>query len=338
MKQARKPLKLATFSWLQNIGKFSEPIHFMRLKWLGIAVTMVLAIGSLALVSKSGLHYGIDFRGGSLIETHIPHTTIEDLRAALAHSTEKELLIQQIGNEPHFIIRLPAENETSIENERTSGTSLVQEIKSEISLMSENARVLRTDIVGPKISTSFIEAGISSILFAGVGMLIYLGFRFEKHFAAAAIITVALDLVITLGFFALTRVEFNLTAVTALLALIGYSINDKVVVFDRIRESLKQSPQKPLTELFNQSIQATLSRTILTSLTTILAILPMVIAGGKAVESFAFPMLFGIIIGTASSIFVAASILLWLGERRVKKGFAQLDSKTEEMRRLEESP
>ena len=337
-KRGRQPLKISTLPLLKNIDRLSNSIHFMQFRWLSMSIALALAIGSLALASASSLNYGIDFRGGSLIEAYLPHTKIEDLRKTLDDSTTQKILIQQVGDKSHFIIRLPAEKETSIEDERPSVTKLSEKIKLEISEISENARILRTETVGPKISASFIETGLSAILLAGVGMLIYLGFRFEKHFAAAAIVTVALDLVVTLGFFALTRIEFNLTAVTALLALIGYSINDKVVVFDRIRESLRKAPQSPLSQLFNESIKATLSRTALTSLTTMLAILPMTISGGKAVESFALPMLFGVIIGTISSILVAASILLWLSERRAKRGLAQLDSQTEDLRRLEESP
>ncbi|MGB4248107.1 MAG: protein translocase subunit SecF, partial [Pseudohongiellaceae bacterium] len=166
-------------------------------------------------------------------------------------------------------------------------------------------------------------------------MLGYLWFRFENHFAIGAILTIALDLTKTLGFFVLAGVEFNLTAVAALLALIGYSVNDKVVVFDRIRENLRLMPDKPLPELVNQSITSTLTRTIFTSASTFVAILPMAVAGGAAVESFALPMLFGIVISTSSSILIAAPIVLYLGNRRAQKGLAQLHVESEEQRRLE---
>jgi SecD/SecF fusion protein len=194
-------------------------------------------------------------------------------------------------------------------------------------------------MVGPKVSGNFSDATIIAILLAGAGILVYLWIRFESHFAIGATITLALDLTKTIGFFVLAGVEFNLTAVAALLALIGYSVNDKVVVFDRMREYIRQTPDKPLVDLLNESITSTLTRTVFTSVTTFLAILPLAIAGGDAVASFALPMLFGIVVGTSSSVFIAAPIVLWLGERRLRQGLAQLRPDAEQLRReLEEMP
>src|SRR5690554_4295547 len=156
-------------------------------------------------------------------------------------------------------------------------------------------------------------------------MLAYLWIRFESHFALAATLTIALDLTKTIGFFALAGVEFNLVAVAALLALIGYSVNDKVVVFDRIREALQADPGRPLKEVVNESITATLTRTIFTSVTTLLALLPMGIAGGAAVSSFALPMLFGIVVGTSSSIFIAAPLVVLLVERYQRRQAEELE-------------
>src|SRR5690606_13352048 len=155
-------------------------------------------------------------------------------------------------------------------------------------------------------------------------MLAYLWFRFESHFAIGATLTLALVLTKTIGFFALAGVEFNLTAVAAFFALIGYSVNDKVVVFDRIREDLRLTPDKPLALLLNDSITSTFTRTVFTSVTTFLALLPMAVAGGSAVASFALPMLFGIVVGTSSSIFIAAPVVYWMGQRRLRRGLSQL--------------
>jgi SecD/SecF fusion protein len=163
-------------------------------------------------------------------------------------------------------------------------------------------------------------------------MLAYVWMRFEAHFALAAILTIALDLSKTIGFFALAGVEFNLTAVAALLALIGYSINDKVVVFDRVRENLRLMPDMPLLQLLNESITSTLTRTVFASVTTFLALVPMAVSGGSAVASFALPMLFGILIGTSSSIYIASPILYLLGQRRLRKGLAQLRPTAEQLR------
>ena len=165
---------------------------------------------------------------------------------------------------------------------------------------------------------------ILALLIAGAGMLVYLWARFEAHFATAALLTVLLDLTKTIGFFALTGIEFNLTAVAALLALIGYSINDKVVVLDRVRELLRLKPTQPLEETINDAVNSTLSRTVFTSLTTLLALLPMAVFGGDAVASFALPMVFAVVIGTSSTLFITSGLLYVLGKRREKRGKAQL--------------
>lgn len=200
----------------------------------------------------------------------------------------------------------------------------MQAVKDQILQLAPAASFPRTEMVGPRVSGDFGDATILAIILAGLGMLGYLWVRFESHFALAATLTLVLDLTKTIGFFALAGVEFNLTAVAALLALIGYSVNDKVVVFDRIRENLRADPGKSLLQLLNESITSTLTRTIFTSVVTFLALLPMGIAGGSAVSSFALPMLFGIVIGTSSSILIAAPIVHWLGIRRARKGVGQL--------------
>ncbi|MDX5298054.1 MAG: protein translocase subunit SecF, partial [Gammaproteobacteria bacterium] len=209
----------------------------------------------------------------------------------------------------------------------------VDALKAAVQAAQPDATFPRVDMVGPKVSGGFSDATILAILLAGTGMLVYLWFRFESHFALAATLTIALDLTKTIGFFALTGVEFNLTAVAALLALIGYSVNDKVVVFDRIREGLRMTPDKPMLTLLNDSISSTLTRMVFTSVTTFLALLPMGIAGGAAVASFALPMLFGVVIGTSSSILIASPILYFLGQRRAKKGLPQLRPSADEIRK-----
>jgi SecD/SecF fusion protein len=190
----------------------------------------------------------------------------------------------------------------------------------------------KVDVVGPKVSDGFADLSILALLIAGGGMLAYLWFQFEAHFATAALLTVLLDLTKTIGFMALTGIEFNLTAVAALLALIGYSINDKVVVLDRVRELLRISPERPLADIINEAVNSTLSRTVFTSLTTLLALLPMALVGGDAVNSFAVPMVFAVVIGTSSTLFITSALLNMLGKRREQKGKAQLRPTSEEVK------
>jgi SecD/SecF fusion protein len=192
-------------------------------------------------------------------------------------------------------------------------------MKQAITAAAPGAIFERTEMVGPKVSGELAEAGVLSILLASLAMLAYIWFRFDWPFAVGAIATLLLDVTKTVGFFALTGLDFNLTAIAALLTLIGYSVNDKVVVYDRMRENMRLFKQMSLRDLIDKSINETLGRSLYTSATAFLAMLPMAIAGGSAVESFAVPMLFGIVVAASSSIFIAAPILLFLGDWRQRR-------------------
>lgn len=297
----------------------NKTIDFLRGRFIGISVSIILSLAAIALFIKPGLEYGIDFSGGSVIEVQAPDTSVDVLRKGLQQHNFSQVAIQEFGAEGSYLMRLPMEDAAAV----ASG-AMVEGVKSAVLDVSPDAKFPRTEVVGPRVSGDFTDATILAILLAGTGMLAYLWFRFESHFAIGATLTLALDLTKTIGFFALAGVEFNLTAVAALLALIGYSVNDKVVVFDRIRENLRLTPDKPLALLLNDSITSTLTRTVFTSVTTFLALLPMAVAGGSAVASFALPMLFGIVVGTSSSIFIAAPVVYWMGQRRLRRGLSQL--------------
>lgn len=313
----RRPLQISGIGALNRLS--SSTINVMRGRFIGLAVSAILSIASLFLFFQPGLNYGIDFSGGSVVEIRAPDVSVGELREGLQQRDFHQAAIQEFGAPGSYLVRLPMQDAEQV----ASGLQ-VEALKTAVREMAPDAEFPRVEMVGPRVSGDFADATVLAILLAGVGMLAYLWVRFESHFATAAMLTLALDLTKTIGFFVLAGVEFNLTAVAALLALIGYSVNDKVVVFDRIRENLRLTPDKPLAELFNESITSTLTRTVFTSITTFLAILPMAIAGGDAVASFALPMLFGIIIGTSSSAFIAAPIVLLLGERRLRKGILQL--------------
>jgi len=322
----REPLTIAGFAWLDRLSE--RGANFMKRRGIGLVLSGVLSITSIALFIQPGLDYGVDFTGGTLVEVRAPSVSVDELRTTLQSQQLGAASIQEFGQDGDFLIRLPADASSG-----TGAVHPVDALKSAVTSLQPDASFPKVDVVGPKVSGGFSDATILAILLAGAGMLAYLWIRFESHFALAATITIALDLTKTIGFFALAGVEFNLTAVAALLALIGYSVNDKVVVFDRIRENLRQTPDMPMLELLNQSISSTLTRTVFTSVTTFLALLPMGIAGGAAVSSFALPMLFGIVIGTSSSVFIASPILYYLSERRTRKGLPQLRPTAEEMRK-----
>ena len=181
------------------------------------------------------------------------------------------------------------------------------------------SQIERTEVVGPKVSGELATAGILSVVLASLAMLVYIWVRFEWPFAVGAIATLVLDVTKTVGFFALTGLDFNLTAIAALLTLIGYSVNDKVVVYDRMRENMRLYKQMSLRDLIDRSINETLARSLYTSVTAFLALLPMAIWGGSAVDSFAVPMVFGIVVAASSSVFIAAPILLFLGGWRSRR-------------------
>ncbi len=304
-------------------------INFMRGRRLGLIGSALLSIASIALFFSPGLHYGVDFSGGTAVEIQAPNSSTEQVRAALQDTPLAASSIVEFDETGQYLVRLPSNNLAELKHEVASGSS-VELLKQSVKQVLPDASFPRVEMVGPKISGQFAENTILAILLAGAGLLSYLWIRFESHFALAATLTIALDLTKTIGFLALTGIEFNLSAVAALLALIGYSINDKVVVFDRIRENLRLNPDCPLLTVLNDSINATLTRTIFTSLTSFLALLPMAVAGGSAVTSFALPMLFGIVIGTSSSILIAAPIVYLLGQRRLQKGLKQLQPSREE--------
>jgi SecD/SecF fusion protein len=308
----RQPLAIGGIDLAGRVS--GQVIGFMRARYLGLAVSALLSVAALVLLVQPGLHRGVDFAGGTAMEVHLPGAgSVDTLRRALGAHGLADAAIQQFGPTGEFLIRAPA----AAEGQQAS--AVVEQIQSAVRSVEPAATFPRVDMVGPRVSESFIENAILAVLLAGLGMLAYLWVRFEWPFAVAATLTLVLDLTKMLGFFALFGIEFNLAAIAALLTLIGYSVNDKVVIFDRIRENLRTDPREPLATVFDRSITATLTRTLFTSLTTFLAILPMAVAGGAAVSSFAIPMLFGIVLCTSSSIFIAAPLVLLLADRWVDR-------------------
>ncbi|WP_151671791.1 protein translocase subunit SecD [Nitrincola schmidtii] len=324
--KARGTLQIAGIPWLEGLSKKAP--NLMAARRFGLALSLALSIVSVGLFFQPGMKYGIDFTGGTLVEVHTDGMPSETLRHQLVLGGLADASLQESGDTGQYLVRLPLQ-----QGQQAVANAQVEQLKQTVLAADADAEFPRTELVGPKVSGDFSDMTLLAILFAGLGMLSYLWWRFESHFALAATLTIALDLTKTIGFFVLTGVEFNLTAVAALLALIGYSVNDKVVVFDCIRENLRLTPHKPMLQLLNESISSTLTRTLFTSVTTLLALLPMAIAGGSAVSSFAIPMLFGVVVGTASSIFIASPILYLLAQRRERRGLPQLRPSAEEIRR-----
>jgi SecD/SecF fusion protein len=243
---------------------------------------------------------------------------LASMRTSLEGLGLGEIGLQEYGEVSRVLVR--AERQPGGEEAQSAA---VEKIRAAMSALDSGATIERTEVVGPKVSGELAYAGVLSVILASIAMLLYIWFRFEWPFAVGAIATLILDVTKCVGFFALTGLEFNLTAIAALLTLIGYSVNDKVVVYDRMRENMRLYKTMPFRDMIDKSINETLARSLYTSVTAFLALLPMALWGGSAVESFAVPMVFGIFIAASSSVFIAAPILLFLGDWRKRRQAAR---------------
>lgn len=306
----RRKLKTIRIEPLVRFFPEKTSFRFMRGRYLGIAVSAILSLASIGLFIKPGLNYGIDFKGGIQMEiaTSMP-ADLGVLREGLHELGVGEIALQNIGDSDHFLIRVQRQA-----GGEEAQTAAVTAVKDELQKFDPGVKFERVEVVGPKVSGELAQSGVLAVVLAAIAMLVYIWWRFEWNFAIGAVTTLVLDTTKTIGFFALFQLDFNLTAIAALLTIIGYSVNDKVVVYDRMRENLRLYKKMPLRELIDMSINQVFARCIYTSLAILLSMAPMAIWGGSAVANFAIPMVFGVVVATTSSIFIAAPILLLLGD------------------------
>jgi preprotein translocase subunit SecF len=289
-------------------------IQFMRGRHAGLIVSAVLSIASVILFFTPGLNYGIDFLGGVVVELRLPGPADTGaIRGALETLHLGEVKLQQFGSPRDVLIKLDA---------RAGSEDGRRAVQSVLTQRFPGSEIRRVEVVGSKVSKELFNDGLLATGLALAAILIYIWFRFEWQFGVGVVGTLVLDATKTIGFFALTRLQFDLNSLAAIMILIGYSVTDKVVVYDRIRENLHKYKSMPLRALIDLSINQTLSRTVVTSLTVLLSILPLAFMGGESVQGFAIAIIFGIVVGTSSSIFIAAPILLFLGEKRLRPGLA----------------
>jgi len=284
-------------------------IDFVGQRAITWFVSAFLTLAPLVLVATVGLNLGIDFQGGTLIEikTKDGPADLADLRSKMNGLGLGEVQIQEFGAPDEVLIRI-ASQPTEAEQQ----VSIAKVKKA----LGDTVEYRRTEIVGPTISSELIAGGTVAVVVAMIGILIYVWFRFEWQFAVAAIASLVHDVTATIGLYSLLQLEFNVSSIAAILTIIGYSLNDKVVIFDRIRENLRKYKRMPMVELLDLSINEMLSRAVLTHVTTFLAMLPFLFFGGETIYGFAVAMCFGIVIGAYSSIFVASPMQLILGVRR----------------------
>ena len=269
--------------------------------------SLFLVLASLILIFFKGLNFGIDFKGGTLIELRVDSKIIgiADIRSSFSNINLGDLNVKQFGKEGDYLIKFEKKNFDDKNNIKTIKENVKNKLQTDVNFR-------RVENVGPKVSAELLNSGLLAIALALGAMLFYIWVRFEWQFSTGSILAIFHDVLITIGLFSLLSLEINLSIVAAVLTIVGYSMNDTVVIYDRIRENLSKFSSSKIEEIINTSINETLSRTIITSLTTLLALISIFVLGGEILRGFALAMIIGVIIGTYSSIFVASPILKYL--------------------------
>ncbi|OOG45227.1 protein-export membrane protein SecF [Rhodanobacter sp. C06] len=297
-----------------EIFNHNSNIHFLRIRVFSIAVAIVLMVASIALIATKGLNYGLDFTGGvSLVVDYAQPVQTGDVRDALAKGGLEDLVVQSVGGSREVSIRMQPTKEMLDAKGQVDLDKVASTVMQPLKAARADATLKSRSSVSAEVGAELKSDGMVAAVFVILGIMAYLWIRFERRFAIAAVLTEIHDTLVTLGVLALVQREFDMTVLASVLAVIGYSINDKVVVFDRIRELFRLARKAEPEEILNRSINSTLSRTIITSLFTGITMAALFFYGGPAVHNFAITMLIGIVVGTLSSIFVASPILLWLG-------------------------
>ena len=296
---------------------FKSDIQFINYFRLFNYVSLILILISVAFIFYKGLNFGVDFKGGTLIELRVENTEIGigDVRQSFIEMNLGDVNVKKFGKGNDYLIKF--------EQTDKNKENFIENIKTQLSKnLAGNFSFRRVENVGPKVSGELLKSGLIAIVLSLSAMLIYIWIRFEWQFSLGAIIALIHDVIITIGFFSILEFEINLSIVAAVLTIVGYSMNDTVVIFDRVRENLKKYSSKTINEISNLSINETLSRTIITSLTTLLALLSIFFFGGKILHGFSFAMILGVVFGTYSSIFIANPILIKLkvNQKSVLKG------------------
>lgn len=284
-------------------------IDFMGRRKMAIiisAILMALSIGSLA---TRGLNFGLDFTGGMLIEVSFPSAPlISDVRANLGSAGLHDAVVQTFGTATDIVVRIPPRSED--ESDAELSTIILEALQKGV---EGDIVMRRVEFVGPQVGDELAEQGILAVVYAMVGIFLFVMFRFQWRFSVGAVAALIHDVVISMGILSAVKMEFDLTVVAALLAVIGYSLNDTIVLFDRIRENFPRLRKRSPVDVVNTSVNETLSRTVMTSMTTLMVLFALFIFGGEIIHSFAFTLIIGVLVGTYSSIFVASTVLLQLG-------------------------
>ena len=288
----------------------SIKFNFMRMRVVTSIISALLLISSIASLSFQGLNLGIDFTGGTLVEVGYPETVnLDGVRRSLSNSEFSNTSVQYFGTANEILIRIPPQK-------GLNSADISSNLLRLLSANDANAEMRRIEFVGPQVGDELKEDGGLAMLYALLCIMIYVAFRFQMRFSVGAVAALIHDVVITLGFFSITQFNFDLTILAALLAVIGYSLNDTIVVFDRVRENFRKIRDKTPVDVFNISLNQTLSRTLMTSFTTLLVLTALFFLGGEIIHGFSIALIFCVLIGTYSSIYIASPVTLALGIKK----------------------
>lgn len=292
-----------------NYGR--KVYNFMRWDHVAFSLSAILLIVSIAIIVVHGFEWGLDFTGGIVIEINLEQVAeLDQMRVALEHAGFKDFIVQNFGSSRDVMVRMPPVKDCL-------GQELGNKVLEVISQSTgQNATVKRVEFVGPSVGVDLMQDGSIALLVALCSILIYVGLRFEWRLATGAVLALAHDVIITLGILSLFYIEIDLTIIASLMSIIGYSLNDTIVVSDRIRENFRKIRRSSVYDIFNISLTQTLSRTIITSATTLIVVLMLLIFGGKMLRGFSITLFIGVFIGTLSSIYVASALALKLGVKR----------------------
>lgn len=294
-----------------QIFQFTSAINFMRLKWLAVGLSALLMVASVVGFASRGINWGLDFTGGTVIELGFSQAAdLADIRRTLSKAGFSDAVVQLFGTSRDVLVRIPLRDDMA---QAAVGETVVSVLNT---AAEQQITLRRAEFVGPSVGEELKQDGGMAMLVALLGILLYVAMRFEWRLSVGAVAALIHDVILTLGLFSWLQIEFDLTVLAAILALIGYSINDTIVVFDRIRESFRKLRDTPAADVINFAITSTLNRTVITSLTTVLVLIVLFYMGGALIHGFATALLFGIAVGTYSSVYVASSIAEILGISR----------------------
>jgi preprotein translocase SecF subunit len=299
---------------------YNTKIPFMRWRKVAFTLTGITSLASIVLFLTVGLNLGIDFRGGTVVELRFEEPVdVAEIRSQVGEFGFGDVQIVEFGSPTDVLIRV-AQQPGGDEAQQV----VIQSLRE---LYDAEADFRRVEVVGPRVSGELAQTGILAVVIALAGILIYLWFRFEWQYAVGAVLTTLHDVILTIGFFTVTQLDFSLSSLAAILTVIGYSLNDTVVIYDRVRENLRKYKRMPLPELLDVSMNDVLSRSIMTSVTTLLALVALFVIGGEVIQTFVLPLIWGIVVGTYSSIFVSAPLLISFNLRpSVAKGEGAADT------------